>query len=537
MDSASVELRKKAARTHVLDLLKVRLDEPFPRRPPSGANGIVLMGTHEPSDKRVAVKIQTDSYHAKVEIEVMERLRDVAQPHAVPFIIGFVGDATAAGWHFIAMEAFGSPEKPAIEWMDLILGPEPEPGAPPPPPPPPVPLETTAQLFADSLVGLLFMHAAGVVHLDIKTQNIMVSPTTEGSGPHHYAVRVIDFGFSRITRQPITMAVGTKSYMAPEQMAPSLARHISYDGAKADVWSLGVLLFSCIFGFFPVNFAAQSDPYFVRLKAAQDDGQSTCTTALGFYRRGTSEFPPPLLALLDRMLLIHVPSRPTLHEVCDVALPWLEVASPSSAQLVRAVAASRSDVKAAKAIARTVAEAEAASVASPAAAAEVAAVAEMAAAAYRSSSAPPTSHPSCGKRKHEAAAVGDRSKDEYRSLSAATTAATGASAEEPVDDAEDGYCLRSLHAADGHQERYAASLNAVAIEVPIASFAAAAIVSSAGAAGAEGGDEDEERDEGEVTYRGLGAGGDGGCSGGGEHSTAAQPPRLARQPGLVYRFT
>ena len=361
---------------HIHSLLAVRLeDEQWTQ---SGRIPI-LFGTHEPSGKRVAVKVQIASHQAKREVEVMKRLRDVAQPHAAPFIIGFVADATAAGWHFIAMEALGTSEKPAVEWMTLMLGPEPEPGAPKPPRPEPVPLETTAQLFADSLVGLSYMHAAGVVHLDIKSQNIMVAPrtgdSTDGNGgyyggpPPRYAVRLIDFGQSRVTMQPITGVRGSLSYMAPEMLVPSLvgisgasyngiSGAIAYDGAKADVWALGVVLFSSTFHFFPVDSAAPGDKTFVRIRAAQDTGRSTCRTALAFYGRSADEFPPTLLALIDRLLIVHAPSRPTLHEACGAALPWLEGACPRSAQLVRAVieVAANDDLKAANAIARVVAE-------------------------------------------------------------------------------------------------------------------------------------------------------------------------------------
>jgi len=84
-------------------------------------------------------------------------------------------------------------------------------------------------------------HAAGVVHRDIKPANILYAPETD-------AVKVTDFGIARMPSSagPRTAsAVGTPSYMSPEQ----LAGH-RIDG-RADLFALGVTLYQLLSGRLP----------------------------------------------------------------------------------------------------------------------------------------------------------------------------------------------------------------------------------------------------------------------------------------------
>jgi eukaryotic-like serine/threonine-protein kinase len=106
--------------------------------------------------------------------------------------------------------------------------------------------------------ALAAAHASGIVHRDIKPDNVMVRP--DGT------VKVLDFGVAKLTarseleefatRGPDTapgMVVGTTEYMAPEQ-----ARGTNVD-ARADVFSLGVMLYEMLAGQSPFRGATATD--------------------------------------------------------------------------------------------------------------------------------------------------------------------------------------------------------------------------------------------------------------------------------------
>lgn len=61
-------------------------------------------------------------------------------------------------------------------------------------------------------------------------------------------VRLIDFGLSKLYDGPIHTACGSPSYASPEILEGK-----SYDGLKADIWSLGVVLFAMLCGHLPFD--------------------------------------------------------------------------------------------------------------------------------------------------------------------------------------------------------------------------------------------------------------------------------------------
>jgi eukaryotic-like serine/threonine-protein kinase len=108
-----------------------------------------------------------------------------------------------------------------------------------------------AQVGADSAAALTHAHRAGVVHRDVKPENILVvfqgarkrDPFSSGEA------KLVDFGIARIAGERTLTAtgavVGTLAYMAPEQ-ADGLR-----PGPSADVYSLALTLYECFCGEHP----------------------------------------------------------------------------------------------------------------------------------------------------------------------------------------------------------------------------------------------------------------------------------------------
>jgi serine/threonine-protein kinase len=102
-------------------------------------------------------------------------------------------------------------------------------------------LDEVVELITQVAAGLDAAHAAGVVHRDLKPQNVFAA------GPTHKPIwKVLDFGVSKLAADGGTLTrdhiVGTPGYMAPEQ-----ARSEPVD-ARTDVYSLGVLAYRTLTG-------------------------------------------------------------------------------------------------------------------------------------------------------------------------------------------------------------------------------------------------------------------------------------------------
>ena len=94
-------------------------------------------------------------------------------------------------------------------------------------------------IFIKLVKAVRFLHNLGLCHRDLKTDNIVLSG-------EEFTIKLLDFGFSSKIIRTIdgkarhqTGKVGTKAYAAPEVL-----NGIPYDGEKADIFSLGVILFN-----------------------------------------------------------------------------------------------------------------------------------------------------------------------------------------------------------------------------------------------------------------------------------------------------
>merc|ERR1719359_458718 len=89
-----------------------------------------------------------------------------------------------------------------------------------------------AKLIWQLLSVLCYCHARGILHCDIKPENMMLTQPTKGNLPD---CKVIDFGLTHRIDQPTRDFVGTPSYIAPEIVKGTVAYTV-----KADVWSVGI---------------------------------------------------------------------------------------------------------------------------------------------------------------------------------------------------------------------------------------------------------------------------------------------------------
>jgi serine/threonine protein kinase len=174
--------------------------------------------------------------------------------------------------------------------------------------------ESIARTYFKQLVsGLQVCHQKGVYHRDIKPENLLL----DGD----FMLKIADFGLSALHEDGdggISMLhteCGTRGYMAPEILA-----HRAYDGAKADVWSAGVVLFIMLSGFPPFQIAASSDWWFRAVLKNQYE-------AFWNAHLRSAQFSPGAMRLLSRVFCADPNSRITIEQIKED--PWFDESSIS----------------------------------------------------------------------------------------------------------------------------------------------------------------------------------------------------------------
>jgi len=243
--------------------------------------------------KRVSVVEKADREAYISELEVLKKVHDISS------VIGLQGSAEIGdhGWMFLEMATGGELFDRLIDSHSLS--------------------ERAAWPYVSALVGAVKeCHARGVVHRDIKLENVMLCAEDA------HAVRLIDFGLAVQLKlnedgtvapdQLLTDSAGTQAYRAPEVTTAG------YDPTKVDVWAIGIVLFSLVAGFFPIQEARVEDWRFKRIAQEQSKGVSACDAVFRMYKR-QCPFSAPLRDLIDGMLRIDSSKRLSIEEVATHA--------------------------------------------------------------------------------------------------------------------------------------------------------------------------------------------------------------------------
>jgi eukaryotic-like serine/threonine-protein kinase len=215
----------------------------------TGGMGTVWEGQHATLGTRVAVKLikpqlaQQREARARFEIEARAaaKLRSKHAVHVYDYGI------SAEGLPYIVMEFL---EGESLSEAILGRG--------------PLAAGEVAQIIGQAARALSKAHAAGVVHRDLKPDNIFLASSADGTVEDlAYVVKLVDFGIAKMFEEPWPSAagtaprpmggptregtvIGTPNFMAPEQLALGGA-----PGPLTDLWSLGACTFAAMTGRLP----------------------------------------------------------------------------------------------------------------------------------------------------------------------------------------------------------------------------------------------------------------------------------------------
>jgi len=172
----------------------------------------------------------------------------------------------------------------------------------------PFPEAEAANLFAQILLSMEYLHSLSIVHRDVKPENILYL----SSGADQ--IKLIDFGYAGVwtPEKPLTGLCGTPDYVAPEVLS-------WYDdedngtpyGKGSDLWSLGVLLYVILSGCSP--FSADEEEAILELVAQ---------AKYEFHEAEWANITPDAKDLISKLLIVDPEKRLTMEQLLNHA--WLK---------------------------------------------------------------------------------------------------------------------------------------------------------------------------------------------------------------------
>ena len=109
-----------------------------------------------------------------------------------------------------------------------------------------LPIPTVKEILVGILSGVAHAHEHGVIHRDLKPDNILMRQPKQGAEFNRNSAKIADFGISRVhqdgTRRLSTVVAFTEAYAAPEQI------NAEETGGFTDVYAIGVVLYEMLAG-------------------------------------------------------------------------------------------------------------------------------------------------------------------------------------------------------------------------------------------------------------------------------------------------
>ncbi len=250
----------------------------------AGGYGAVYRARHTATGGEVAVKL-VRADHAGKEMIAKRFLKEAQNTHKLhhpnTVRIADFGE-TGDGDLYIVMELVKGRALADVIWTEG-----------------PLPVERTLRILTQVLKSLGEAHGIGVIHRDVKPDNIML---VDQFGEPDF-VKVLDFGISRSMDTGATTTggalIGTPLYMAPEQW---LSMPVD---ARTDLYAVGMMAYQMIAGRMPFDVPQGNDP-----KSALALMAAHCELARRPMLEAAPDTPPHIADLIDQLIARNPDDRP-----------------------------------------------------------------------------------------------------------------------------------------------------------------------------------------------------------------------------------
>jgi len=199
-----------------------------------GQFGLVKLATHKKTGQKVAIKQVHKKDMKPIEIYQQRREIDVLKMSQHPNIVGLIDLFENSDYYYIVIEYMkGKDLFDYIQIRHFKLG------------------EQRVKEIAYQIgIAIKYLHGYGIVHRDLKLENVMMSDNTEASVP-----KLVDFGLAKMIgpNEKADEPFGTLGYVAPEVLKKE---PYSF---SCDVWSFGCIIYALISGSLPFDHESQKE--------------------------------------------------------------------------------------------------------------------------------------------------------------------------------------------------------------------------------------------------------------------------------------
>ncbi len=280
-----------------------------------GGMGVVYQGYHEVLEQRIAIKVVRPElvHHPEALARFLNEARAIARlrGHHIAHVLdtGCLADQRP---HMVLEYLEGADLRAVLDAEGSLS------------------LARALNYLLQACEAVAEAHALGLIHRDLKPENLFITRGAHGEG----VVKVIDFGISKRIGAAVGrsytlrgQSLGSPHYMAPEQMAsPDTV------DARADIWSLGVVLFEALTNAVP--FGGDTLP-------------QVCASILAGEQRDVRLFRPDLPPVVEHVIrrCLRREREERYQNVAELAAALLPLASQAGATAGLSVQGNIDDVE------------------------------------------------------------------------------------------------------------------------------------------------------------------------------------------------